>query len=167
MPSRFSIAQRTSTLNSLFAGLACAITLTLTAGPAWAQSQDFERVEISGRVIEAPARFDVRAACSDIDGQLQSALERTWAVQGRYGEVKVQFVLDNDGVGAVQAKGISNLVSREVRTAVGRLHCSPQTTTADAQIYRFSVDFVNPRAPAPATATAARPGAVRVAVLSR
>jgi hypothetical protein len=40
MSTAYSIAQRTPTINSLFAGLACAITLTLTAGPAMARPVD-------------------------------------------------------------------------------------------------------------------------------
>lgn len=143
MSNRYSIAQRTPALNGLFAGMACAITLTLAAGPALAAPDDLERVEIRGRVIEAPARYDVSAACTDIEAQLQSALDRVWANEGRYGEVKVQFVMENGEVEAVTAKGISNKISREVRRAVSRLHCGPRTV-ADAQIYRFSVDFIDP-----------------------
>ena len=166
MPKSFSIGHRSLSLNSLFAGMACAITLTLTVGPALAQPTDMERVEVKGRIVEAPARYDVHTACNDLEGQLQSALERTWAVEARYGEVKVQFVMDNGEVSAVQAKGISNIVARDVRHAVNRLHCGKQTT-AGVQVYRFSVDFIDPRAPASDTRTARKPGSVRVAVLSR
>ena len=56
MSTRYSLSQRTSTQNSLFAALACAITMTLMAGPAMAQSPAMDRVEIHGRVVEAPAR---------------------------------------------------------------------------------------------------------------
>ena len=167
MSTAYSIAQRTFSLNSLFAGAACAIALALTAGPALAQSTDMGRVEISGRVVEAPLRYDVHASCNDIEGQLQSALESTWAHEARYGEVKVQFVMENGQVGAVQAKGISNIVARDVRTAVNRLHCGPQAT-ASAQIYSFSVDFINPnsRPGDMQTANANRVG-IRLAQLSR
>lgn len=167
MSFAYSLAQRTPLHNGLFAGLACAIALTLAAGPALAQAEGLERVEVRGRVIEAPARHDVHQACDDLEGQLQSALERTWAVEGRYGEVKVQLVMENGEVGAVQAKGISNRIAHDVRTAVNRLHCGPQAT-ASAQIYRFSVDFVDPQAPAGdmQTAGSKRTG-VRVAQLSR
>lgn len=167
MSNRYSLAQRTPLLNGLFASIACAVTLTLTAGPALAEPGDLERVEINGRVVEAPARYDVHAACADLEGQLQSALERTWLVEGRYGEVNVQFVMKNGEVGAVQAKGISNLVARNVRTAVNRLQCGPQLT-ADAQIYRFNVNFINPRAPSSDAATAGNKSrGVRVALISR
>lgn len=160
MPTMFS-------LNRLLAVLAGATVLTLSAGPALAQAEDLERVEVRGRVIEAPARYDVHQACDDLDGQLQSALDKTWFREGRYGEVKVQFVMENGQVGAVQAKGISSAVARDVRSAVNRLHCGPQTL-ASAQIYRFSVDFVDPQALAGDTQTASgkRVG-VRVAQLSR
>lgn len=40
MSTRYSIAQRTPALNTLFAGLACAIALALSAGPALAQSTE-------------------------------------------------------------------------------------------------------------------------------
>ena len=166
MSLAYSIAQRTFSLNSLFAGAACAIALTLTAGPALAQSSDMGRVEVHGRVVEAPIRYDVRASCSDIEGQLQSALESTWMREGRYGEVKVQFVMENGEVGAVQAKGISNAVARQVRHAVNRLQCGPQAATS-TQIYSFSVDFVDPHALSGGMQTAnAKPG-VRIALLSK
>ena len=167
MSSKYSLSQRSPLLNGLFAGLACAITLTLTAGPALAQAADLERVEVSGHVVEAPARLDVHAACDDLEGQLQGALERTWALESRYGEVKVKFVMENGEIGAVQADGISRSIAREVRNAVNRLHCGPQTV-ASAQIYRFSVDFVDPRLPAGDMQTAgAKRSGVRVAMVSR
>lgn len=166
MSIRYSIAQRTPAQNSLFAALAYAITLTLTAVPAFAgPADDLERVEVLGRVIEAPARYDVHTACDDLDGQLQSALERTWALEGRYGEVKVQFVMENGEVSHAQADGISRGIARSVRNAVNRLHCGP-TKTAAAQIYRFSVDFIDPRR-SDAQMAGAKPAGVRVAVLSR
>ena len=167
MPNRYSIAQRTPALNSLFAGLACAITLTLTAGPALAEPGDLERVEVSGRVIEAPARYDVHAACADLDGQLQSALGRVWADEARYGEVKVQFVVENGEVNAVKAKGISQKIARSVRNAVNRLECNAGTATAGAQIYRFSVDFIDPNGADDTRMAGATPGRVRVSLLSK
>jgi hypothetical protein len=166
MSRRYSIAQRTPSLNSLVAGLACAITLTLTVGPALAQSADLERVEIKGRVIEAPARYDVLAACPDIAARLPGALDRAWHVHGRYGEVQVQFVMDQGVPEAVQAKGISNLVAREVRNAVSRLDCGPQTV-AGPQVYRFVVDFIDPYQPRSTQTAAASSGVPRIALVSR
>jgi len=145
MSTRYSIAQRTPLLNSLFAAAACAIALTLTAGPALAQSGDMERVEISGRVYEAPTRYDVRAGCADIEEQLQDALQTTWVHERRAGQVKVQFVMDGGEITAVKANGISHTIERSVRKAVNGLHCGAQKT-AGAQIYRFRVDFIDPYA---------------------
>jgi hypothetical protein len=127
---------------SLFAGLAA---MTLAAGPALAQSEGMERVEVRGRVVEATPRYDVKTACASIEEQLQSMLARTWYEEGRYGEVKVQLVMENGQIGSVQAKGVSNTVSRKVGIAVHRLQCETQAA-AGAQIYRFSVDFVSPDA---------------------
>ena len=166
MSIRYSIAQRTPSLNGLFASLACAIALTLTAGPAFAQSTDLERVEIKGRVVEAPARYDVLAACPEMTTWLQGALDRAWHVHGRYGEVKVQFVMDQGMPEAVQAKGISNLIAREVRNAVGRLDCGPQAASGP-QVYRFIVDFVAPDQPRSTQTAAASSGVPRIALLSR
>ncbi|KQW41992.1 MULTISPECIES: hypothetical protein [unclassified Roseateles] len=167
MSIRYSIAQRTPSLNSLFAGLACAISLTLTAGPALAQTEEMGRVEISGRVVEAPIRYDVHANCQGIEDQLQSALDLTWLREGRYGEVKVQLALENGEVSGVEAKGISNIVARQVRNAVNRLDCGPQSTSG-TQIYSFSVDFIDPAMPASAAqyAKAKRTG-TRIALVSR
>lgn len=127
---------------TLFAAMAA---LTFAAGPTFAQ--DMERVEIRGRVVEATPRYDVKASCARVEEQLQSLLARTWEEEGRYGEVKVQMLLENGRVGVVQAKGISNAVSRKVGKAVHRLDCNQQAA-AGPQIYRFSVDFINPDAPA-------------------
>jgi len=126
---------------TLFAALAA---LTLAAGPALAQ--DLERVEVRGRVVEAAPRYDVKASCADIEDRLQTMLARTWEEERRYGEVKVQMVLENGQIGAVQAKGISNTVARKVGNAVHRLDCNNQAA-AGPQVYRFSVDFINPDAP--------------------
>lgn len=166
MSTRYSIARRTPALNGLFAGLACAIALTLTAGPALAQPGDLERVEIRGHVVEAPMHYDVHAACQDIDAQLQSRLDSTWAHEGRYGEVDVQVVMHDGAIGDVEAKGISNSIARAVRKAVSRVDCSQQAG-AGAQLYRFTVAFINPNAPASAQMAAAKPGTVRIALISK
>lgn len=143
MSIRYSLAQRTSTQNSLFAALACAITLTLTAGPALAQEPALARVEISGRVVEAPTRYDVRANCPDIEAQLGAYLHNTWVRERRTGEVKVDLVMEDGEVAGAKARGISHTVARAVRNAVHQLDCGPQAV-AGTQIYRFSVDFVDP-----------------------
>ncbi len=143
MSTRYSIAQRTPLLNSLFAGIACAVTLTLTAGPALAAPGDLERVEVSGRVIEAPVRYDLHAGCATIDEQLQNALQTTWERERREGQVKVQVVMDGGDITAVKADGISNSVERSVRNAVNSLQCG-QHAAAGTQIYRFRVDFIDP-----------------------
>jgi hypothetical protein len=167
MSIRYSIAQRTPSLNSLFAGLACAISLTLTVGPALAQTEEMGRVEISGRVVEAPIRYDVQANCKDIADQLQSALSLTWLREARYGEVQVQFAMENGEVNGVEAKGISNKVAGQVRNAVNRLDCGPQSASG-TQIYSFSVDFIDPEARANDSqyANAKRTG-TRIALVSR
>lgn len=167
MSSAYSIAQRTPLINGLFAGLACAIALTLTAGPALAQTADMERVEVRGRVVEAPVRYDVHASCNDLEGQLRGSLEKAWLRADHYGEVKVQFVVENGAVSAVQAKGISGRVASAVTYGVNRLDCSAQNT-ASAQLYRFSIDFIDPNARSRDTQTAsAKHVGIRVAQLSR
>lgn len=143
MSTANSIAQRTPLINSLFAGIACAATLVLTAGPALAAPGDLERVEISGRVFEAPVRYDLRAGCATIDTQLQDALQTTWERERREGQVKVQIVMNGGDITAVRADGISNSVERSVRNAVNSLQCGTQAV-AGTQIYRFRVDFIDP-----------------------
>jgi hypothetical protein len=149
---------RTTFNLSLFAGLAA---LALAAVPAFAQATELERVEINGRVVEATPRYDVHAACIDLDEQLGQALHRTWLQEARYGEVKVQFIVQNGRVEAADAKGISAAIARKVRSAMYRVDCARQT--AGAQVYRFSVDFVNPNAPVDRGDTRTA-GAVRIRV---
>jgi len=162
MSTRYSLAQRTPMLNSLFAGLACAVTLTLTAGPAFAGSSELERVNVQGRMVEAPVRYDVTAACTGIERQLQTALEETWQKSQREGVVAVQFVMQDDAIQSVSATGLSNGVERSVRKAVRALQCGAQATTT-AQVYRFQVQFTEPDA----TTMAATQPAVRVALAKR
>jgi len=152
-----SIARPARRISALFAGIACA----LAAAPALAQSDELERVEVRGRVVEATARYDVSAACDDIEDRLQSMLARTWAEQGRYGEVKVQMVLENGEIRAVNATGISRAIARQVRSAVHRLDCARQTT-AGVAVYRFSVDFIDPNAPTTDTTRMAGRPALRI-----
>ena len=167
MFTRYSIAQRTPALNTLFAGLACAIALALSAGPALAQSTEMERVEVRGHVVEAPVRYDVHASCTDIEDQLLRPLAQTWFRGDGYGEVKVRLVMENGEVSAVQAHGISMETARDVRHAVRRLRCGPQAV-AGAQVYRFSVDFVDPKAPDGDAQTAdTRRVGIRVSQVSR
>ncbi len=126
--------------------LAGAALLTLAAGPALAQNSGMERVEVrGGRVLETVPRHDVRMACSALEEELQTALARTWVDEGKYGEVKVQFVLENGRVSTVQARGVSSTIARQVRAAMHKVDCT-SSTTADAQVYRFTVDFVDPQA---------------------
>ncbi|CAM3807515.1 hypothetical protein [Roseateles saccharophilus] len=167
MSTRYSIARRTSMLNGLFASLACAVALTLTAGPALAQSTEMERVEVRGHVVEAPVRYDVHASCTGIDDQLRRPLAKTWFREDSYGEVKVQLVMENGEIGDVKAQGVSYAVARDVRNAVRHLRCGPQTVAA-AQVYRFSVDFVDPSTPEGDTQTAGtRRAVIRVSQISR
>lgn len=166
MSKSFSIGHRSPSLNSLFAGLACAITLTLTAGPALAgPAHELARVEVQGRMVEAPVRYDVRAACTGIESQLQESLQLAWMRATRFGAVKVQLVMQDNEVADVTAKGVSNEVAREVRRAINRLDCGSGTTTASgAQVYRFSVDFIDPSSRPADLRTAGGQPAVRVAL---
>lgn len=168
MPTRYSIAQRTPLLNTLFAGLACAITLTLAAGPALADPGTLERVEIQGRVIEAPVRYDVTDSCAGIERQLQDALQTTWLRERQAGRVRVQFVMQGNEIEGVRARGWGNSVERSVRNAVNALECGPQAS-AEARVYRFNIEFVDPYArdygtARSGTATASAQPTVRVAL---
>jgi hypothetical protein len=163
MSNRYSLAQRTPMLNSLFAGLACAVTLTLTAGPAFAASSELERVNVQGRMVEAPVRYDVTSACTGIERQLQGALTTTWQHTDRRGLVAVQFVMNGDSIDSVSATGLSNGVERSVRKAVRALECGAQTT-ASAQVYRFQIQFTDDD-DVGSTATAGAQPAVRVALV--
>jgi len=165
MSTRYSIAQRTSPLNGLFAGLACAAALALTAGPALAQPGDLDRVEISGRVVEAPMRYDVRASCTGAETQLQDDLQVAWMREQRYGTVNVQFVLDSGEITGVKARGISAPVARAVRHAVNKMSCT--NAGAGTYIYKMQVVFVNPDAITPAHMASAggKASAYRVALV--
>lgn len=142
MSIRYSLSQRTPSQNAVFAALACAITLTLTTGPALAQSAALERVEVSGRIVEAPARYDVVAQCRNIGAQLEQALQTTWAKQRATGNVRVQLLMEEGQITAVKTRGLSYPVARAVRNAVQELDCGPQKL-AGSQIYRFAVAFVD------------------------
>ena len=167
MSTRYSIAQRTPLLNRLFAGVACTLTLAVTAGPALAQhSQELARVQVQGRMVEAPVRYDVRASCAGIESQLQDSLQPTWQRERQVGRVNVELVMQGSQIGNVSARGISGSVARSVRSAVRELDCGPQTV-ADARVYRFRVDFIDPSAMSsrsPDAAMASAQPVVRVAL---
>jgi len=166
MSTAYSIAQRTPMLNSLFAGLACAVALTLTAGPALAQPGDFDRVEISGRVVEAPVRYDVRASCASAETQLQDDLQTTWIRERSYGTVNVQFVIDSGEVTAVRARGVSAPVARAVRHAVSKMACT--SAGAGTYIYKMQVAFIDPYDPSYKTASAdSKASPYRVALIEK
>lgn len=149
-----------------WAAALCAAPLALLALPAGAETTGLERVEISGRVYEAPARYDVREGCSRIDDQLQGALQATWLRERRMGQVHVQMVLDDGQVTAVSARGVSVPVARSVRHAVQTLHCGTQAGVSGPQIYRFRVDFIDPYDEAGSrSAVAAAPAGYRLALL--
>lgn len=149
MSTAYSIAKRTFTLNGLFATLACLVALTLTAGPALAQTGGLDRVEVSGRVVEAPTRYDVRASCPRAATQLQDDLEKTWVHERSYGSVNVRFVVNGGEVAGVSARGVSMPVARAVRQAVGKMACA--NAGSGTYIYRMQVVFVDPFAPSDTT----------------
>lgn len=130
----------------------------LLTQPAFADPDALERVEVRGRLVEAPVRYDVHAACEDFDNRFLAAIARHWVDDGQYGEVKVQFVLADGAVQAVRANGISLGTSQSVRRAMQRVTCTAQPVTAAAKVYRFSVDFLpeSQRGASDAPAVAAR-----------
>lgn len=145
MSSRPPIASRTH-LNNLFAGAACALTLAVSAGPALAQtSQELARVQVQGRMVEAPVRYDVMANCAGIERQLQDSLQTTWQRERQAGSLTVELVMQGNEIGDVTARGMPNNISRPVRNAVKKLNCGPQMV-ADARVYRFRVEFIDPNA---------------------
>lgn len=164
MSTPYSIAQRTPLLNTVFAGLACAATLALAAGPALAEPAGLERVKVQGRVVEAPVRYDVTAACARIETQLQDALQTTWMQSRPTGEVAVQLVMQGDDIDSVSATGLGHAVERSVRKAVRSLKCGPQDTTT-AQVFRFQIAFTE--ADAGPNAMAAAQNGLRVALMKR
>lgn len=156
----YSLGQRTFKHNVVFASAACVMALTLTAGPAFAEAP-LDRVEVSGRVIEAPARFDVRASCEQVDARLQKQLQSTWLRGHEEGSVDVRFVVADGRVQAAKARGMSARVTHDVQRAVRQLACTG--APAGTGIYRMQVVFADPATPA-ATSVASVDGAYRVAI---
>ena len=158
----YSLAQRTFKHNVLFASAACVMALTLTAGPVFADTP-LDRVEVSGRVVEAPARSDVRASCTRVDAQLQKQLLPTWFRGREPGQVDVRFVVADGHVEAAKARGMSPRVVHDVQRAVRRLDCA--SAPAGTGIYRLRVVFADPATqPGDAVASAADSTPYRVAI---
>jgi hypothetical protein len=162
---RFSLAPHSALLNGLFATAACAIALTVTAGPALAQSQGLARVEVAGKPDSAPVRTDVRASCFGIDGELQRSLSTAWWRERLPGEVKVSFTLNGDKIEAVRARSVTRSYELATRRAVRELRCSDPQGSASRQDYSFRVVFIDPYSPDANRSTASVPG-YSVAVLS-
>lgn len=162
MSDRQTIAQRH---NTVLAGLACALSLAAAAGPAMADPVALERVNVRGRVIEAPVRYDVHATCAGIDDQIEQSLGAFAARERVRGEFQVQFVMENGRIDAVQTQGPYRAVAREVRYATYHLECS-QPATSGPLIYRFNVAFVEPTRAGQST-LAVRELPLRIASLDR
>ncbi len=162
--STFSIGQRSLTHNGLFALAAAAISLTLTAAPAFAQgpTEGLDRVEVSGRVVEAPARFDVASSCDLTAASVQNELHRTWWRAHQYGDVNVQFVVADGEVIGVRTRGMSMAAKQGVRKALSHMACP--NAGAGTHIYRMQVAFVDPDARTTGIASASGDGVYRVAI---
>ncbi|NCT83608.1 MAG: hypothetical protein GXC94_10715 [Comamonadaceae bacterium] len=63
MSIRYSIAQRTPLQNGLFAGIACAVALTLTVGPALARPIDRQPAQLGGQVAKAQTLHQPLGPC--------------------------------------------------------------------------------------------------------
>ncbi|NCT83609.1 MAG: hypothetical protein GXC94_10720 [Comamonadaceae bacterium] len=141
MPIPTLPARRTPTPGRL--GLACAAALALTAGTALAQSADLGRVEISGRVFEAPTRYDVLASCTQVEARLQQDLESAWWREQRPGLMDVRFAVTDGKVVAVTTRsGLSFRTARDVRRAVGQLDCPG--AKGGTSLYRMQIVFIDP-----------------------
>lgn len=163
----FSIGQRSFKHNSLFALAAAAISLTLTAAPAFAQApeQGMERVEVRGRVVEAPARFDVSASCDVAADRVQDELHKAWWHANQYGEMNVQFVVDGGEVIGVRTRGMSMDTMQAVRKAVRRMECP--NAGSGTHIYRMQVVFVDPDARGATVAAGPADGVYRLALAGK
>ncbi len=164
MSPHSSVTRRRPSL-SLLAGIA--IAAAGFAGPALADpASELTRVEVQGRTVEAPVRYDVHAACAGFEAQMQAALQSAWIRERYTGKVLVQFVMEEGRVSAVRSRGATFSAQRSVSRAVSDLQCGPQAK-AESQIYRFRVDFVDPDSQpyrGDDTRVAGAPAAVRIAL---
>ncbi len=142
---RFSLSPRSLVLNGTFAAAACAIALTLTAGPALAETTGLARVEVAGKTSTDAPRHDVRATCAGIDEQLQQSLQGVWQAQGKAGEMEVSFVLKGSDITGVSTHGMSRSHRAAVQHVVLGLHCSDTQANQQAQRFSFQVAFSDPR----------------------
>ncbi|MDR7272452.1 hypothetical protein J2X20_005135 [Pelomonas saccharophila] len=142
MSQVLSIARRQPARSTL-ASVTFAIA-ALAAGPALADpASELTRVEVQGRTVEAPVRYDVHAACAGFETQLQDALQTAWIRERYTGNVMVQFVMEGGQISAVKARAATFSAQRSVSRAVQDLQCGAQAK-AQPQIYRFRVDFIDP-----------------------
>lgn len=136
MSQMISIVRRSLSLSTL--------TAVVAAGPALADpASELGRVEVQGRTVEAPVRYDVHTACAGLEAQLQAGLQSAWIRERYSGKVHVQFVMDGGQISAVKARGSTFSAERSVSRAVKDLQCGAQAQ-AVPQIYRFRVDFIDP-----------------------
>lgn len=168
MPTRHHVAHAANATHpaparlSLIAGLACTLALAFSTSAALAQPT-LERVEINGRVIDGPVRYDVREHCARVDVQMQDQLESSWFHEPSAGEVDVVFAVTDGKVQAVRARGASFHQALDVRRAVRRLDCSG--SGSGTSVYRMQVEFVDPAYP-PATRRVASAGEPPLFVIS-
>lgn len=120
---------RTPLILGLLAGMACGIALSVT-GPSAADPAQV-------------GRLDLHASCPQLVDQLEAALDPIWARERLFGDVRVQLVIENGRVDAVQTQGRFGLLNSAVRAAVKGLSCGPQAPSGK-QIFSFNVSFIDP-----------------------
>ncbi len=111
--------------------LLLALPMTFGIGAAAAETTDLKRVEVHGqRPANAPSRADVRKVCPEVDQSLQSALGRSWSMERRSGEMRVDFMLDGEQVSDVRMDGpLRAVYGKVVRRAMNWMECRSDAQT--------------------------------------
>ncbi len=126
---------------SLVKSLLVALPLSLVSALTLAAPQDeLKRVEVSGRQ-EGGVRTDVKANCPSIAAVLQKKLSPVWEMTQETGLIRVDFMLDAQGVHGIQSKG-ANTYRDSIRRAMRDLECTG--AGAQPQHYAFNIHVVSP-----------------------
>ena len=112
------------------------------SGVAFGATSD-NTVELPPVIVAAPAvRTDIRAACPEIDAQLQQSFSSAWGRVHKAQSIPVQFRVEGHRVTQTLSSMAAIAYRPYLRTAMSKLDCAG--ASGEAQDFKFLLVLVDP-----------------------